>query len=80
MCFDTPTTIMVASGVGTSQGVLIKVGDAMAKVQKVKFVVFDKTWSLTIGKPLVNSTLLLSIFSRSYVTWQFLWIRIVSAR
>ncbi|KAI5390559.1 Copper-transporting ATPase hma4, variant 3 [Lathyrus oleraceus] len=59
----TPTAIMVASGVGASQGVLIKGGDAVEKAHKVKIVVFDKTGTLTIGKPVVVRVVLFSKFS-----------------
>ncbi|XP_057456199.1 copper-transporting ATPase HMA4-like [Lotus japonicus] len=59
----TPTAIMVASGVGASQGVLIKGGDAMEKAHKVKVVVFDKTGTLTIGKPVVVRAVLFSKIS-----------------
>ncbi|CAI8616594.1 unnamed protein product [Vicia faba] len=59
----TPTAIMVASGVGASQGVLIKGGDAVEKAHKVKIVVFDKTGTLTIGKPVVVRAMLFSKFS-----------------
>ena len=50
----TPTSIMVGTGKGAEQGILIKDAEALENFRKIDFVVFDKTGTLTEGKPRVT--------------------------
>jgi Cu+-exporting ATPase len=50
----TPTALMVGSGMGARRGILIRKGEAIQTMKEVKIVVFDKTGTITKGKPEVR--------------------------
>ncbi|MBI2042832.1 copper-translocating P-type ATPase [Candidatus Pacearchaeota archaeon] len=50
----TPTALMVGSGMGAKRGILIRKGEAIQTMKEIKIVVFDKTGTITKGKPEVK--------------------------
>lgn len=50
----TPTALMVGTGRGAKMGILIKNGEVLEKVNDIDTVVFDKTGTITVGKPEVT--------------------------
>jgi Cu+-exporting ATPase len=53
----TPTAIMVGTGRGAEQGVLIRSGEALEAAEKLDAVIFDKTGTLTEGHPRVTDVI-----------------------
>ncbi len=56
----TPTAIMVGSGKGAENGILIKSGEALEAAHKINAVVLDKTGTITEGRPAVTDIITLS--------------------
>lgn len=54
MWLATPMATMVASWTGASKWILIKSGESLEKSKNINVVMFDKTWTLTEGKPTVT--------------------------
>ena len=61
----TPTAIMVGTGKGAENGILIKSGQALEAAYQLDTIVLDKTGTITVGKPSLTNLLPLSAFNRS---------------
>jgi len=59
MGLATPTSIMVATGKGAEQGILIRGGEPLEAAKRINTIVFDKTGTLTKGKPEVTDIIAL---------------------
>ena len=59
----TPTALMVGSGIGAENGVLFRSGESIQTMKDIKVIAFDKTGTITKGKPELTELLPLEGFS-----------------
>ncbi len=59
----TPTALMVGSGMGAERGILFRSGESIQTLRQVKAVVFDKTGTITKGRPEVTDWVVTGDFS-----------------
>ena len=64
----TPTAIMVGTGRGAKQGILIKSAAALETAHKIDTVILDKTGTITEGKPVVTDILPASVSREELLT------------
>ncbi len=67
MGLATPTAIMVGTGKGAENGILIKNAEALEIANKVNVVIFDKTGTLTKGKPEVTDIITFNNYKKEEV-------------
>jgi Cu+-exporting ATPase len=60
----TPTAIMVGSGMGAERGILIRSGEAIQTLKDASIIVFDKTGTITKGRPEVTDVVALDSTER----------------
>ncbi|HEY5692133.1 MAG TPA: heavy metal translocating P-type ATPase [Cyclobacteriaceae bacterium] len=63
----TPTALMVGTGIGAENGILIRSGEAIQTFKEIKIVTFDKTGTITKGKPETTDIVALSDFDQNTI-------------
>ncbi len=63
----TPTAIMVGTGKGAEYGVLFKNGEALEITHRLNTIVFDKTGTITEGKPQLTSIITTGVIDRAEI-------------
>jgi P-type Cu+ transporter len=63
----TPTAIMVGTGRGAEQGILIKSAESLETAHRVQTVIFDKTGTLTRGEPVVTEVVTIDAIDQAEV-------------
>jgi Cu+-exporting ATPase len=58
----TPTALMVGSGMGAENGILIRTGEAIQTLKDVEIAVFDKTGTITKGRPELTNVVVINGF------------------
>ena len=69
MGLATPTALIVGVGKGAENGILIKNGEHLELAHKINLIIFDKTGTITQGKPVIND-----VVTNGYHTDEFLQI------
>lgn len=64
----TPVAIMVGTGKGAENGILIKSGEALEIAHSIDTVVMDKTGTITQGKPQVTDVIAIDIDEKSFIS------------
>ncbi|MDH7498956.1 MAG: heavy metal translocating P-type ATPase, partial [candidate division NC10 bacterium] len=63
----TPTAVMVGTGIGARNGILIRDAETLQMAERIQAVVFDKTGTLTKGEPELTDVIALSGYERKQV-------------
>src|SRR5256714_12770337 len=63
----TPTAIMVGTGKGAEQGILIKGGESLERIHAGRAVLLDKTGTITKGKPELTDVISLTDIQTDYM-------------
>ncbi len=63
----TPAALLVGTGKGAEEGILIKGGDQLEQARKINTVIFDKTGTLTKGQPSVTDIVVIGKLSENQI-------------